>query len=715
MQVQQLKQLYFNFFIDQGHKLIPSASLLPINDPTALFTTAGMQPLVPNLLGEKHEHGTRLVNVQKCLRTNDIESVGDDTHLTFFEMLGNWSLGDYFKQDSIAWSYEFLTAKKYLNINPDKLYISCFAGDKDIPKDEESAKIWQSVGIAKEKIFFLGRGDNFWGPVGESGPCGPDTEIFYWTGDELPKPEATPNTDPRFVEIWNNVFMEYFQTKRTLLVDGMGTLYDENFQLNEALLSILDNIKTRKILVINAHGDKAKEILADHDIEIFTFENKVKKDNPEFFSQLLKQFGLDPSDIFYLDHAQENLSGAEQAGIKFVHPFKNSNETLAEKFIGAHLIYYKPLKQKNVDTGMGVERTAAILGNKKSVYEIDHFVELLDLIKHNSKKENKLAERIIADHLRAATFLLADPAGLEPSNKDQGYILRRLLRRAIRQAKSIDFDLNKLSEIARLVIRQYHRDHPELLSNADRVIEQIDKEKVKFLKTLDKGLKEFEKIQSQLTSGQTVDLGAIAFDLFQSYGFPLEMFTEELSTRNIPFTNKQIKQGFDQEQKQHQDKSRTAAVGKFKGGLADHDAKTTQYHTTNHMMLQAMRQVLGNHIEQRGSNITAERLRFDFSHPEKLTGEQIKAIEDIVNAEIAKALPVHFEEMTVAEAKKAGATGVFEHKYGDKVKVYFVGDFSKEICGGPHVQNTKEITGKLKIIKEESVSAGIRRIKAVLQ
>jgi len=590
MQVQELKQLYFNFFIDKGHALIPSASLIPINDPTALFTSAGMQPLVPNLLGEPHQSGKRLVDVQKCLRTSDIDSVGDDSHLTFFEMLGNWSLGDYFKEDSIKWSYEFLTAKNYLNIDPSKLFITCFGGDKNdgIPKDEESAELWQKEGITNDHIFFLGKTDNFWGPVGDTGPCGPDTEIFYETDKEKCSDNCQPGCScGKYLEIWNNVFMEY-------------------------------------------------------------------------------------------------------------------NRTLDGKF--------ESLKQKNVDTGMGVERTVAVLNGQSSVYDIDHLAELLTNIKNLSRNPNKNSLRIIADHLRAATFLLADDANIEPSNKDQGYILRRLIRRAVRHARTIDFDLNKLTEISRLIIRQYHRDHGELNRNSERIFTELDKEKNKFLKTLTVGLKEFEKIKNNLPE----NLGASAFDLFQSYGFPIEMFFEELKTLGIKYDEETVRDQFNQALTEHQGKSRTASAGKFAGGLADHSEQTTKYHTANHMMLEALRRVLGDHVQQKGSNITAERLRFDFSHPDKLTDEQIRQVEDIVNTEIARNLEVHFEEMSVDEAKKAGATGVFEHKYGNKIKVYFIGDFSKEICGGPHVSNTKDM-GKLKIINEKSSSSGIRRIKAILE
>lgn len=584
MQLSQLKQLYFQFFQERGHTIIPSASIIPVNDPTILFTPAGMQPLTPNLMGEPHQGGKRLVDSQKCIRTGDIEDVGDDSHLTFFEMLGNWSLGDYFKTESIQWSYEFLTSPKYLNIPNEKLSVTCFAGEGNIPKDTESFELWKSVGIPEERIYFLGKDDNFWGPVGSTGPCGPDTEIFYDTG----KPKCIPTCQPgckcgKFLEIWNNVFMEFNRT---------------------------------------ANGE------------------------------------------------------------------------------------YEPLKQKNVDTGMGVERTVAVLNGYASVYQIEYLSEMLELIRQKSSKPEVKSLRIIADHIKAATFMLADDAGLEPSNTDQGYVLRRLIRRAIRHARMIGYDPKEFSSIVQLVNRQYHTDYPELSRNSVRVLEQISKETEKFLKTLDNGLKEFERISA---SGQPIS-GKDAFDLYQSYGFPIEVTEELASSKGL--TVDRIT--FDTELAAHQDLSRTASAGKFKGGLADHSEQSTKYHTANHIMLESMRRILGPHIEQRGSNITQERLRFDFSHPDKLTPEQIKQIEDLANEQIARNLDVHYEEMTVPEAKAIGATGVFEHKYGDKVKVYFIGDFSKEICGGPHVENTKGM-GKLKITKEEASSAGVRRVKAVLE
>ncbi|OGY89868.1 MAG: alanine--tRNA ligase [Candidatus Komeilibacteria bacterium RIFCSPLOWO2_01_FULL_52_15] len=597
MTSKQLKHLYFKFFQDRGHKLIPSASLVPENDPTVLFTPAGMHPLTPFLMGEKHPQGTRLVDAQKCIRTSDIDDVGDASHLTFFEMLGNWSLGDYFKKESIAWSYEFLTDKKYLGFDPSKLWVTVFAGEdavsgqpgrqaggrQGIPRDEESAGIWKSLGIPVERVLYFPRKDNFWGPVGETGPCGPDTEIFVDTGKDPCGPNCGPGCGcGKYFEVWNNVFMEFERTK-----DGR----------------------------------------------------------------------------------------------------------------------YIPLKQKNVDTGMGVERTVAMLDGAKTVYEIDTFQPLVKMVRERSAQFNEKSMHIIVDHVRAAVFLLADERGVKPSNVDQGYVLRRLIRRMIRHAKMIGFDLDNLPELAKIVIREYHVDYPELVRNVRVVEEELIKEKDKFLKTLEQGIKAFEKsTRSGSISGKD------AFVLFSSYGFPLEMVQELAAEKKISVDVG----GFQRLFEEHQEKSRTAAAGKFKGGLADHGEMTTKYHTANHMMLEALKRVLGRDVvNQKGSNITAERLRFDFTYPGKMTAEQIRQVEDIVNGEIKKNHPVHFEEMSVAAAKQIGATGVFEHKYSDTVKVYFVGDYSTEICGGPHVQNTKGM-GLLKIVKEEASSAGVRRIKAVL-
>jgi len=586
MTTRELKQKYLKFFEERGHKIIPSASLIPENDPTVLFTTAGMHPLVPYLLGEKHPAGNKLVNVQKCIRTSDIDEVGDDVHLTFFEMLGNWGLGSpastrggeptrggYWKKEAIEMSWEFLFDKKWLGLDKNKISVSVFAGDLDVPKDTESAKIWENLGIPKSRIKFLGKKDNFWGPAGKIGPCGPCTEMFYDN-----------------VEIWNDVFMEY---------------------------------------------------------------NK-------------KEDGT-----------------------------------------------YEPLKQKNVDTGMGVERTVAILNNKKSVYDIEPLKSIVDKVRvlcGTSHVPHK-AERIIADHLRAATFIMGDEKGIAPSNVEQGYILRRLIRRAIRYGKKIGIDKPFTHEIAKIID----------IDNKDFVIEQLIREEEKFNKTLEKGLREFEKIPFDKKS--LSEMSELAFYFFSTLGFPLEMFFEELKNRNIKYDEKGISKGFQNEFEAHQKLSRTATAGKFKSGLADNSEAVTKLHTATHLLLAALRQVLGEHVFQKGSNITAERLRLDFSYSEKMTKEQIKKVEDLVNKQIKKDLAVCCEEMPLEEAKKKNAMGVFESKYGNKVKVYTIGDvpstgsglaFSQEICSGPHAQKTGEL-GHFKILKEEASSAGVRRIKAVLE
>ncbi|MFA6215083.1 MAG: alanine--tRNA ligase [Patescibacteria group bacterium] len=574
----ELKEKYLKFFEKQGHKIIPSASLIPENDPTVLFTTAGMHPLVPYLLGEKHPAGQRLVDVQKCIRTSDIDEVGDNSHLTFFEMLGNWSLGDYWKKEAITWSFKFLTEE--LGIPLAKLAVSCFAGDADAPKDEESALIWQALGIKPERIAHLSRTDNWWGPAGNTGPCGPDTEMFYWTGSENP-PENFDGQDSRWLEIWNDVFMQYTKT-----ADGR----------------------------------------------------------------------------------------------------------------------YEPLAQKNVDTGMGLERTIAVLNGDDNVFASDLFKPIIEKIKGLATKPNEKSIRIIADHVRSATFILGDQKGITPSNLDQGYVLRRLIRRAIRHGKMIGIDKPFTFEIAKIVVEKYSADYPELKKNQGFIEEQLAREEEKFSQTLEKGIKEFEKISAKNISGQE------AFVLFSTYGFPLEMTEELAKERGIEVDRTDFKKEF----AKHQKLSRTATEGKFKGGLADNSAVTARLHTAAHLMLAALRQVLGESVYQKGSNITPERIRFDFSYDKKMTPEEIEKVETIVNEQISKKIPITGEELDLAEAKKRGAMGVFENKYGDKVKVYSIGDFSSEICGGPHAKNTNEL-GRFKIIKEESSSAGVRRIKAILE
>lgn len=580
MSGKDLRKKYLEFFKGKDHKIISSASLIPENDPTVLFNTAGMQPLVPYLLGQKHPSGTRLTDAQKCIRTIDIDEIGDAWHLTFFEMLGNWSLGDYWKKEAISWSFEFLT--KELNIPLEKLAISCFEGEEEnnIPKDNESAQIWEELGIPKERIAFLGRKDNWWGPAGQTGPCGPDTEMFYWAENSQAPKEFDPNNNG-WVEIWNDVFMQY---------------------------------------------------------------NKNEKGQ------------------------------------------------------------YEELEQKNVDTGMGLERTVAILSGHKSVYETDLFIPIINKIKELASEEDETSTRIIADHLRSSVFILGDPKGVSPSNLDQGYILRRLIRRAVRNGKLIGINEAFITKIAKVVVEEYKDAYPELEDNKAFILDQLALEEEKFSKTLENGLKEFEKVSSNDISGHE------AFVLFTTYGLPIEIVKDLAKEKGLSVDE----EGFEKELKEHQELSRTASAGKFKGGLADHSVETTRLHTATHLLLAALRQVLGDHVYQKGSNITKDRLRLDFSHDDKLTPEQKTEIESIVNEQIKRALPVTFEEISLEEAKNQNAMGVFEHKYADKVKVYTMGDFSKEICGGPHVENTSEL-GHFRIKKEEASSAGVRRIKAILE
>jgi alanyl-tRNA synthetase len=561
----ELVKKYIEFFKLKEHKEIPNSSLIPENDPTALFISAGMHPLVPFLLGQSHPLGKKLVNVQKCIRTTDIEEVGDEVHHTFFEMLGNWSLGDYWKEEAIKYSFEFLT--KELKISKEKISVTCFKGDKDAEKDTESSKIWESQGIQKNKIKFLPKKDNWWGPAGKTGPCGPDTEIFV-----------------NKVEIWNDVFMQY---------------------------------------------------------------NKNEKEE------------------------------------------------------------YLPAKQKNIDTGMGVERTIAVLNNLNDNYLTECFLPIIKEIEKLSKKDykdNKKDMRIIADHIKAAIFIISD--GITPSNTEQGYILRRLIRRAIRYGQSLGIKENFTSKLVDSVIEIYS-DYPELNKNRNNIITELEREENKFRQTLERGINIFEKI----TQGKKEISCKESFLLYQSYGFPVEMIEEECKTRKIKFSRKE----FEGECKVHQELSRTAAEGRFKSGLADNSQETTRLHTASHLLLAAIRKVLkDNSIFQKGSNITPERLRFDFTYPKRLTEEEIKEIEKEVNSNIQKGCNVIREEIPLEEAKKRGISGVFEHKYGEIVSVYTIGECSKEICAGPHVKNTCDL-GKFKIIKEESSSSGVRRIKAVLE
>jgi alanyl-tRNA synthetase len=585
----QLRQKFLDFFASKQHAIIPSASLVPDNDPTVLFNTAGMQPLVPYLLGEAHPLGRRLANAQKCLRTDDIDEVGDTTHLTFFEMLGNWSLGDYFQQESIAWSWEFLTSPQWLNLPPDRLAATVFIGDQDAPFDQVAYQLWQDVGLPADRLAKLGKKDNWWGPAGQTGPCGTDTEIFYWTGPES-APAVYDPQDKRWVEIWNNVFMSY-----------------------------------------NKQADGS----------------------------------------------------------------------------------FQPLAQRNVDTGLGLERVLATLNNQPDVYLNDIFqptIAYLEQVSGLSYTDNPKPLRIIADHLRASIFLLADEKAITPSNKDQGYILRRLIRRAVRLAHNWPRSVDEvLIGVAEAIIQSMGSAYPELVAKHDFLVDELKKEVAKFQVTLDRGLKELQRL---IEAGQPIS-GAEAFMLYQSYGFPLEM-TREIAVES----GRQVDEtGFQSELAKHQELSRTAAAGKFKGGLADDSVTTTRLHTAAHLLLQALRQVLGADVYQRGSNITAERLRFDFSYPDKMTAEQINQVEEIVNQQIALELPVACQEVSLDEARRQGAMGIFDAKYGERVKVYTIGSkapFSQEICGGPHVQNTAEL-GRFRIIKEESSSAGVRRIKAVLE
>ena len=576
-----LKDLYIDFFVSKGHKQIPSAPVVPENDPSVLFNTAGMQPLIPYLMGEPHPYGTRLVDYQKCVRTNDLDSIGDTTHHTFFEMLGNWSLGDYFKDESISWSFEFLT--KVLNIPVDRLAVTVYAGEGNIPFDEVSYNKWLSLGIPKERIAKTTQ-DNFW-IAGASGPCGPDTEIFYFRStDDIP--EVFDPEDDRWVEIWNNVFMEFYKDQ-----DGVIT----------------------------------------------------------------------------------------------------------------------ELPKKNVDTGMGFERTTAVLEGVLDNYESSVWkdvIELISEISNKSYKGNEESMRIIADHIRTSVFISADPAGIKPSNTDQGYILRRLIRRAIRHAKKLEIDINSDWEqrIALLIITKYKKYYSELEQNESIVLEVLKNEKEKFNKTLEKGLREFSKVSNKDIDATT------AFHLYDTYGFPIELTLELADDAGI----KVDVEGFKEKFKAHQELSRTASAGKFKGGLAGNSEIETKYHTATHLLNAALKLVVGPDVHQKGSNITDERMRFDFSCDHKLTDEEKTKVEDLVNEWIKEGIDVTVEEMPKDEAIKSGAECMFIEKYPDIVTVYSIGNISKELCGGPHVKNTSEL-GHFKIKKEEASSAGVRRIKAVLE
>ena len=592
-----LKEMYLRFFTEKGHTVISSASLIPENDPTVLFTTAGMHPLVPYLLGQKHPEGTRLTNVQKCVRTGDIDEVGDPSHLTFFEMLGNWSLGDYFKKEAITWSFEFLTDEKWLGIPKEKLFFTVFAGDEDAPRDTEAYELWRSVGVEEDHIFFLDKKHNWWGPAGVTGPCGPDTEMFYDSG----KPKCCPECNPscscgKYLEIWNNVFMQY-------------------------------------------------------------------------------------------------------------------NKTAEGK--------YEPLVQCNVDTGMGLERTVGVLQGVKSVYEIDSFAPIIKRIGelcgkdyYNTDEESVRGFRILADHIRTATFMIGDERGILPSNVDQGYILRRLIRRAIRWAMRIGVPDGSLSQVASVVIDTFCGFYRELDAKRSFILEQISLEEERFQRTIRQGIREFDKLMRKFdyVDCEKIIEGKSASRLYDTFGFPIELTVEMAAERGIPVDV----EGFHKAFEAHQKKSQEGAEGRFKGGLADNSEKTTRLHTATHLLQAALRKVLGDEVAQKGSNITVERLRFDFSFPRKLTPEELKQVEDLVNEYIRADYEITCEEMTVDEARAQGAIGLFGDRYGERVKVYTMGTASKEICGGPHANRTGELV-HFTIKKEEASSAGVRRIKAVIE
>ncbi|OQY37864.1 MAG: alanine--tRNA ligase [Spirochaetaceae bacterium 4572_7] len=592
MNAHELRRKYIDFFVSNNHQEISGKSLIPENDPTVLFTTAGMHPLVPYILGEEHPSGSRLTNVQKCIRTGDIDDVGDATHLTFFEMLGNWSLGDYFKKEAIDMSYNFL--KDVIGIDVDKLSVTVFKGDDDAPCDDESIGYWKEHGIPDERIYRLPKGDNWWGPAGTTGPCGPDTEMFIDTGKEKCSDSCIPGCGcGKYFEIWNNVFMQYNKQE-----DGT----------------------------------------------------------------------------------------------------------------------FLPIERACVDTGMGVERTITMLLGKKSVYETELFTPLISLVEKLTGKvygENDdvdMSIRIICDHIRTSTFIIGDDKGVQPSNVGQGYILRRLLRRAIRHGKKLGLDRKFISQPSVLVMDMYKEQYPELLERKEFIFSVLEAEEEKFGLTLKKGEAEFEKLLPNLKKNPKMIIpGRVAFTLFDTYGFPLEL-TEELASEEGMSVDRD---GFEKAFEKHKEMSKKGSDKIFKGGLADDSEMSTKYHTATHLLHKALKIVLGEHVNQKGSNITSERLRFDFSHPEKMTADEKQAVEDLVNKAINDNLEITMETMSVDQAKERGAMALFSSKYGEQVKVYQIGDFSLEVCGGPHIKNTGDL-GIFKIKKEQSSSAGVRRIKAVL-
>lgn len=594
MTTRELIELYTGFFRGKGHSVIPGASLIPENDSTILFTPAGMQPLVPYLLGERHPQGRRLVNVQKCIRTGDIEAVGDPTHLTFFLMLGNWSLGDYFRREAITWSWEFLTGKRWLGFDPERLSVTVFGGNEQVPPDHEAASLWMEVGIPEERIHYLGMEDNWWGPTGKTGPCGPDTEMFYDTGRGPCGPSCLPGCGcGRFFEVWNDVFMQYRKTSR-------GT--------------------------------------------------------------------------------------------------------------------YEPMKLQSVDTGMGVERTAAMLQGHRSVYGIAEFRGLFAGIRELSGLAGEPAShqlrsmRVIADHIRSATHILGDDLGVTPSNLDQGYVLRRLIRLSARHGMKLGISGGFTGKLAERVIEAESCRFPELERNASRILDEFEREEELFGKTLETGVREFGKLLPNLlkSPGKTVP-GRIAFRLYDTYGFPPEFTAELASEEGLTVDMDGFRKAFEK----HRELSRKGAEQKFRGGLADHGSLVTRLHTATHLLHAALRSVLGKHVEQRGSNITDRRLRFDFSHPRPMTPDEIGSVEEIVNRAIRSELDVTVTEMSPEEALEHGALGFFKDRYGEKVKVYRIEGFSTEICGGPHVGNTRDLSG-FRILSEKSSSRGVRRIRAVL-
>jgi alanyl-tRNA synthetase len=600
MNADELRKKYVNFFVSKGHIQIHGKSLLPENDPTVLFTTAGMHPLVPYLLGEEHPAGKKLVDYQKCIRTGDIDSVGDTSHLTFFEMLGNWSLGDYFKEGAIEMSFEFLTSPKWLNIPIEKLGVSVFEGDDCVPRDDESASVWKKVGIPENRIAYLPRSDNWWGPAGNTGPCGPDSEMFYYIGDAPCSIDCKPGCScGKWLEIWNDVFMQY----------------------------------------------------------------------------------------------NKNPAGE-----------------------------YIPLSRKCVDTGMGIERTITIMNGKDSVYNTEIFFPIITEIEsccgciYGENSEIDRSIRIIADHIRSAVFILGDPKAVSPSNVGAGYVLRRLIRRAVRHGLKISGGGIGISRIAAVVVEHFKSPYPELAENYNAILTELEKEQVKFMETLNKGEHEFKKLLPNLQKDpRKIIPGRIVFKLYDTYGFPVEL-TEELAAEHGMKINRKE---FDEFFKKHQELSRMQSGQTFKGGLGDHGEMAVKYHTATHLLHQALRMTLGNHVGQKGSNITGERMRFDFSHDAPMTADEIKKVEEIVNEQIERNLTIFMETMNITEAVSTGAVALFGEKYESQVKVFTIGNsvkdfFSKEVCGGPHVEKTG-ILGKFNIQREQSSSAGVRRIRAVLQ